>query len=64
MEQPPGFVDPAHPSFVCRLHKSIYGLKQSPCAWFLKLSSCLLDWGFVSSKTDHPCFIFVSFLIL
>lgn len=27
MSQPPGYVDPAHPSRVCLLHKAIYGLK-------------------------------------
>jgi hypothetical protein len=25
--QPAGFVDPAHPQLVCRLNKSLYGLK-------------------------------------
>jgi hypothetical protein len=25
--QPVGFVDPAHPQLVCRLNKSLYGLK-------------------------------------
>ena len=29
MSQPEGFVDTAHPNFVCKLKKSSYGLKQS-----------------------------------
>lgn len=29
MHQPPGFVDSEHPRYVCRLRKSIYGLRQA-----------------------------------
>ena len=33
LEQPPGFVAQEESRKVCRLHKAIYGLKQSPKAW-------------------------------
>lgn len=52
MEQLLGFVDETYLRYICRLHKSIYGLKQSPRARFLKLSSSLLILGFLASKTD------------
>lgn len=41
MQQPPGFEDPAHPTHVCKLHKAIYGLKQSLRAWYSRLSDRL-----------------------
>ncbi|KAJ0733108.1 putative RNA-directed DNA polymerase [Helianthus annuus] len=57
MRQPPGFKDPKHPNHVCKLHKSLYGLKQSPRAWFTKLSNVLQHLGFHGSKTDPSLFI-------
>nr|GEU85383.1 integrase, catalytic region, zinc finger, CCHC-type, peptidase aspartic, catalytic [Tanacetum cinerariifolium] len=33
VSQPDGFVDPDHPTHVCRLKKALYGLKQAPRAW-------------------------------
>ena len=57
MVQPPGYVDTKFPNKVCRLNKAIYGLKQAPRAWFQRLSSALLQWGFNSSRTDSSMFI-------
>ncbi|GJZ79346.1 retrotransposon protein, putative, ty1-copia subclass [Tanacetum coccineum] len=33
MVQPEGFVDPKHPNKVCKLQRSIYGLKQASRSW-------------------------------
>uniref|UniRef100_A0A803NLS4 Reverse transcriptase Ty1/copia-type domain-containing protein n=1 Tax=Cannabis sativa TaxID=3483 RepID=A0A803NLS4_CANSA len=43
MYQPKGFEDSEKPDFVCKLHKSLYGLRQSPRAWFDKLKTTLLS---------------------
>ena len=56
MEQPPGVVAQGEISRVCRLRKSLYGLKQSPCAWFGKFSEVIEKFGMQKSKSDH--FIF------
>ena len=58
MRQPPGFEDKNAPSYVCKLDKALYGLKQAPQAWYSRLSSKLLDFGFVSSKADTSLFIY------
>jgi len=57
MSQPPGFSRPFYPNYVCRVQKALYGLKQAPRAWFSRLSSKLVDLGFVASKLDTYLFI-------
>ena len=42
---------------VCHLHRSLYGLKQSPRCWNKELSCHLFDAGFQQSKAD-PCVYF------
>jgi len=37
---------------VCRLHKSLYGLKQALRAWYTRLNDFLLSNGFLISKVD------------
>ena len=58
MAQPKGFEDPMNPQFVCKLYKSICGLKQAPRAWFNRLSIALLSIGFVSSQVDPSLFTY------
>jgi hypothetical protein len=53
-----GFEDARYPSHVCKLQRAIYGLKQSPRGWYARLSACLHQLGFTSSKTDTSMFIF------
>jgi len=58
MAQPAGFVDPDKPNYVCHLHKSLYGMKQSPRAWFDKFSTYLLEFGFHCSIPDPSLFVY------
>ena len=56
MEQPLGFVAQGEIGKVCRLWKSLYGLKQSPRAWFGKFSHVVEKFGLQKSKSDHSVF--------
>ena len=57
MAIPPGYKLHENPSHVCHLKKSLYGLKQSPRAWFGKFSSTLLAAGYSQSEGDHTLFL-------
>ena len=56
MEQPPDFPIQGECQKVCRLNKAIYGLKQSPRAWFERFSRVVQDYGFTRSSSDHSVF--------
>ena len=58
MHQPPGFINPEKPGYVCKLNKAIYGLKQAPRARFNRFSDFLLDFGFICSLRDPSLFIY------
>ncbi|KAH9767601.1 hypothetical protein KPL71_011332 [Citrus sinensis] len=52
MEQPEGFVLPGNEKNVCKLVKSLYGLKESPKQWHEKFYSVILSHGFKHNNAD------------
>ena len=59
MKQPEGFVVKGQEDLVCRLKRSIYGLKQSGRCWNNTLHEELKKMGFVQSASD-PCIYIAS----
>jgi Reverse transcriptase (RNA-dependent DNA polymerase) len=41
---------------VCRLKKSLYGLKRSPRAWFDRFKRAMLGMGYQQINADHTAF--------
>ena len=59
MRVPPG-VNSGNNSLVCKLRRSLYGLKQAGREWGLLLTSFLVSWGFVRSTIDVCLYIYRS----
>ena len=58
MDIPPGVqCNFENRSKVCRLKKSLYGLKQSPRAWFGRFSAAMKAFNYKQSGSDHTLFI-------
>ncbi|RVX10349.1 Retrovirus-related Pol polyprotein from transposon RE1 [Vitis vinifera] len=56
MSPPPGFEESFGVGKVCKLKKSLYGLKQSPRAWFERLGKVIKHYGYTQSQADHTMF--------
>ena len=55
MQMPKGIPNPENK--VCRLKKSLYGLKQASRQWFSKLKDTLISLGYTQSKNDYFLFL-------
>ena len=52
MVQPEGFVDPENAGKVCKLQRSIYGLKQASRSWNLRFDEVIKSFGFVQNAEE------------
>ncbi|KAJ4705817.1 Retrovirus-related Pol polyprotein from transposon TNT 1-94 [Melia azedarach] len=58
MTQPDGFQVPSKEDYVCKLKKSLYGLKQSPRQWYKRFDSYMIEIGYTRSPYD--CCVYYS----
>lgn len=69
MIQPEGFVDPKNAGKICKLQKSIYGLKQASRSWNIRFDEVVKGFGFIKNEEESCVYKKVSgsslvFLIL
>ena len=57
MDTPPGFGDKAWKNKVYKLKKFLYGLKQSPRAWFGRFTKSMIRINYHPSQGHHTLFI-------
>ena len=56
MEQSLDVVAQGEFGLVCKLRRSLYGLKQSPRVWFNLFRSVVQEFGMIQITTDHSIF--------
>ncbi len=57
LTQPPGYKDKDNPNLVCRLNKSLYGLKQAGRIWNDAAHQAMIDLGFQRTSADYCVYI-------
>ena len=56
MDIPLGYTTTSKTEIVCKLQRALYGLKQSPRAWFGRFSLAMEKYGFQQSNSNHTLF--------
>lgn len=57
MDTPPGYTTSSKTEVVYKLQRALYGLKQSPRAWFGRFSQAMKKYGFSQSNSNHTLFL-------
>ncbi|CAL8102601.1 unnamed protein product [Prunus armeniaca] len=57
MSLPPGYRVTGETGNVCKLKEALYGLKQSPRAWFGRFTTAMKKFGYRQANIDHTLFI-------
>jgi hypothetical protein len=57
IEKPRGFEVHRRESHVCRLKKTLHGLKKEPRAWYSRIDGYLQSMGFTKSDADPNLYI-------
>ena len=54
MKQPEGFIEKGKEHLVCKLNRSIYGLKQASRSWNIRFNEVIQSYGFIQCP-DESC---------
>ena len=57
MAQPQGFIVKGQERKICKLKRSIYGLKQFSRQWNLKFHQAIISYGFKMIEEDHCVYV-------
>ena len=57
MQHPEAFEEKGKENLVCRLKKSLHGLKQDPRKWYKKFESFMVDHKFHKTQAYHYIFV-------
>src|SRR3954464_13885254 len=60
MVQPEGFSHPGQENLVCKLKKSLYGLKQSPRQWYKRFDAYMIRIGY--RRCEYDCCVYTRVL--